>query len=152
MFFLFVIGALKSSIPLDLYPRPAGLLAEVLPRFRTQQCAYISWRLEVTRTLCNPAAVCFTAQSAMRQTLVRGALKSDTPLSLFPSPLYCCCDVLPRYCTQFLAPRSNPDLILAAIRQQLFYHRGAGRQNVVAFQGMLMLYLQQYVYVCAQRK
>lgn len=34
----------------------------------------------------------------------------------------------------FLAPRSNPDLILAAIRQQLFYHRGAGRQNVVAFQ------------------
>lgn len=48
-------------------------------------------------------------------------------------------DVVGAFCLdipQFLAPRSNPDLILAAIRQQLFYHRGAGRQNVVAFQGI----------------
>lgn len=39
------------------------------------------------------------------------------------------------YFRQFLAPRSDPNLILGAIRRQLFHHRGAGRKNVVEFQG-----------------
>ncbi|CAM9137690.1 unnamed protein product [Pylaiella littoralis] len=34
----------------------------------------------------------------------------------------------------FLAPRSDPNLILGAIRRQLFHHRGAGRKNVIEFQ------------------
>lgn len=59
--------------------------------------------------------------------------------------LYCCCLLsylllLLRGTTagcfrQFLAPRSDPNLILGAIRRQLFHHRGAGRKNVVEFQG-----------------
>ncbi|CAM9722540.1 unnamed protein product, partial [Hapterophycus canaliculatus] len=34
----------------------------------------------------------------------------------------------------FLAPRSDPNIILAEIRRQLFHHRGAGRKNVIDFQ------------------
>lgn len=37
---------------------------------------------------------------------------------------------------QFLAPRGNTKLILSGIRQQLFHHRSAGRQNVANFEGM----------------
>lgn len=39
--------------------------------------------------------------------------------------------------SQFLAPRSDPNIILAEIRRQLFHHRGAGRKNVIEFQGVL---------------
>ncbi|CAB1118614.1 unnamed protein product [Ectocarpus sp. CCAP 1310/34] len=36
--------------------------------------------------------------------------------------------------SQFLAPRSDPNIILAEVRRQLFHHRGAGRKNVIEFQ------------------
>ncbi|CAM9994247.1 unnamed protein product, partial [Choristocarpus tenellus] len=34
----------------------------------------------------------------------------------------------------FLAPRDDATVILSKIRQQLFHHHGAGRQNVIDFE------------------